>query len=137
MYNKFLEYLLDYEPSRVLSKTGVYIRHFFHPVVCNVIVPLSTKNKLIIERRAEIPENKPIIFACTHGFRDDVAFSLKAAGVHAYLLFASIPNFYESIDGPALWTNGVIMLDRKDKKSRKAAKDKMKYAISLGTNILM
>ena len=137
MYNEFLKYLLDNEPTKVLSKKGIQIRKRFHPVFCNVVVPISTRNKLIIERHAAIPEGKQLIFACTHGFRDDVAFSLKAAGVHAYLLYASIPDFYESIDGPALWTNGVIMLDRKDKESRKAAKEKMKYALSLGTNILM
>lgn len=137
MYNKKLEYLLSNDPKDVLSKRGLKIRKWFHPIFCNVIVPVSTRNKLIIEHRAELPQNRPIIFACTHGFRDDVAFSLKAAGVHAYLLYASIPDFYESIDGPALWTNGVIMLDRKNKASRRAAKEKMLYALSLGSNILM
>ena len=137
MYNKGLEYLLKNDPTKVMSNKGIKIRKCFHPIFHNVIVPLSSKNNLIIERQATVPQGKPIIFACTHGFRDDVAFSLKTAGVHSYLLYASIPDFYESFDGPALWTNGVIMLDRKDKESRKAAKEKMKYALSLGTNVLM
>ena len=137
MYNKKLEYLLENDPSKVLSKRGIRNRKWFHPIFCNVIATLSTKNKLIIERKADLPTDRSIIFACTHGFRDDVAFSLKAAGSFAYLLYASIPDFYESIDGYALWTNGVIMLDRKDKASRRAAKEKMKYALSLGANILM
>lgn len=137
MHNGFLEYLLNNDPTQVLSKKGIARRKRFHSVFCNVIVPLSTRNKLIIERKAICPIDKRIIFACTHGFRDDVAFSLKAAGEHAYLLYASIPDIFESIDGPALWTNGVIMLDRKDKASRHAAKEKMKYALSLGTNLLM
>ncbi len=128
---------MENDPTKVLSERGIRNRKRFHPLFCNVIVPLSTKNKLIVERSADLPSDRPIIFACTHGFRDDVAFSLKAAGSFAYLLYASIPDFYESIDGYALWTNGVIMLDRKNKASRRAAKDKMKYALSLGANILM
>lgn len=137
MYNKAFEYLLKNEPQKVISKAGIVIRKLFNPIFQNVIVPLSSKNKLIIEERANLPTGKPIIFAATHGFRDDVAFSLKTAGLHSYLLYASIPDFYYSVDGPALWTNGTIMLDRKDKASRSAAKEKMKYALSLGTNILM
>ncbi len=137
MYNKYLKYLMKDNPKEVISKSGIIIRKLFNPIFQNVIVPLSSKNKLIIEERANLPSGKPIIFAATHGFRDDVAFSLKTAGIHSYLLYASIPDFYYSIDGPALWTNGTIMLDRKDKLSRSAAKEKMKYALSLGTNILM
>ncbi len=62
---------------------------------------------------------------------------ISCTGRHTYLLFASLPDFYGTVDGPALWLNGVILLDRKVKESRKAAKDKMEYAIRLGADILM
>ena len=137
MYNYPLQYLLKNDPESVLSKHGWIIRKVIHPVFRNVLVPLSSKNKLVIERKAPFPKDRPIIFAATHGFRDDIAFSIKTTGVHSYILLSSLPAFYESFDGYALWLNGVIMLDRKDKASRAAAKEKMIYALSLGANILI
>lgn len=53
------------------------------------------------------------------------------------LLLGSLPDFFGTFDGPALWINGVILIDRKDKKSRAAAIPKMKYAIEMGADILM
>lgn len=137
MYNKSLEYLLKNQPEKVLSKSGIIFRKLFSPFFRHVLVPLSTHNRLHIERAESLPKNRPIIFAPTHGFRDDIAFSIKTGGKHSYLLFASLPAFFNTLDGYALWTNGIILLDRKNKKSRFAAKEKMKYAITLGTNILM
>ena len=137
MKNRPLAYLLKNDPAEVLSETGIRLRRGFSPIFRNVIIPLSSKNKLTIVRKAPVPKDKPIIFAATHGFRDDVAFSLKTIGSHAYLLYASIPDFYESPDGYALWLNGVVLLDRKDRASRAASKEKMVSALSLGANLLM
>lgn len=137
MYNYPLNYLLRNEPERVLSKKGWQIRKSVNILFRNIMIPLSTKNKLIIERKADFPKNRPVIFAATHGFRDDIASTIKTTGVHSYVLFGSLPAFYESLEGYALWLNGVIMVDRKDKNSRAAAKDKMIYALSLGANILI
>lgn len=137
MYNKFFEYLLNNEPKKVISKYGIFIRKLLNPFFVKVIVPLSTKNKLIVERKETIPKNKPVIFAATHGFRDDVASALKIIGKHTYILCGSLPDFYESTDGWALWLNGVIMVDRNDKQSRRASKAKVEYTLNLGTNILM
>ncbi len=137
MYNRPLRYLIKNDPDKVLSLRGVRLRRLFSPVFRHVIVPLSSRNRLTVVRKAEVPRDRPVIFAATHGFRDDVAFSLKTIGSHAYLLYASIPDFYESPDGYALWLNGVVLLDRKDKSSRRAAKDKMIRALSLGANLLL
>lgn len=137
MYNKYLEFLLDNDPKKVMSARGLRIRKIMNPLVRNVIAPLSSKNKFHIEKNNNLPKNRPIIFAATHGLKDDIAAGLCAAGRHTYLLFASLPDFFGTIDGPALWLNGVMLLDRKNKKSRRAAKAKMEYAIALGTDILM
>lgn len=80
MKNKALRYLLNNDPKKVLSKHGIIIRKMLNPLLQHLMIPLSTKNKLAIERKANIPKDKPIIFAPTHGFRDDVAFSLKTIG---------------------------------------------------------
>lgn len=137
MQNEFLKYLLKYEPSSVISKRGIAVRKTISPLIRNVIAPMSSKNKYIIERNENLPKDKPLIFAATHGLKDDIACGISAAGRHAYLLFGSLLDFFGTIDGPSLWLNGVILVDRKNKQSRQAAKTKMNYALSLGTNILM
>lgn len=137
MYNKFLEYLLENDPKRVMSKKGYLIRKAFNPLIRNIIAPLSSKNKYHIDKNKNLPKDKPLIFAPTHGLKDDIGMGIACTGRHTYLLFASLPDFFGTIDGPALWTNGVMLLDRKTKESRRAAKDKMEYAISLGADILM
>lgn len=137
MKNEFLNYLLKNEPSSVISKRGIAVRKSISPLIRNVIAPMSSKNKYIIERNKNLPKDKPLIFAATHGLKDDIACGISAAGRHAYLLFGPLPDFFGTIDGPSLWLNGVILVDRKNKQSRRAAKPKMNYALSLGTNILM
>lgn len=137
MQNKFLKYLLNDEPSKVMSKGGIAFRRAISPLLRNVVAPMSSKNKYIIEKNKNLPKDKPIIFAATHGLKDDIAIGISAAGRHSYLLFGSLPDFFGTIDGPSLWLNGVILIDRKIASSRKAAKAKMNYALSLGTNILM
>lgn len=137
MKNRYLNYLLDNNPKKVISKEGIFVRHLISPLLRNVVAPMTSKNKYIVEKNKSLPKDRPIIFAATHGLKDDIAIGLCAAGRHTYLLFASLPDFYGTFDGPSLWLNGVMLLDRKDKESRKAAKEKMKYAMSLGVDILM
>lgn len=129
--------MLDNNPQKVISKKGLYLRKALSPVVRTMVAPLSSKNKYHIEKNLNLPKDRPLIFAATHGLKDDIAMGISCTGRHTYLLFASLPDFFGTVDGPALWLNGVILLDRKIKESRKAAKAKMEYAISLGADILM
>lgn len=136
MYNKSLEYLLSNNPDEVLSKNGIKFRKLINPLFRNLVL-LTTKNKLHIERKCNLPTNVPIIFAPTHGFRDDIAFTVNAIGTHAYILYGSLLDFYYSIDGIALWINGTILVNRKDKASRAASKLKMEKAQKLGANLIL
>ncbi len=136
MYNKCFEYLLSSDPDDVISKSGILVRKAINPIYRKVI-PFSTKNELIIERKEDVPKNKKIIYSATHGFRDDIVLTLKTIDAPVYLLYGSLLDFYYSIDGLALWLNGTIIVDRKDKKSRAAAILKMKRALELGSNLLI
>jgi len=129
-YNKCFEYLIDNDPNKVISKYGIKIRKLFHPVLVKLL-PFTTKNKLKVVRRAKIPKNRNVIFAPTHGFRDDIALTLKTVGEHAYLVYASLPDFYYSIDGIALWANGVYLMNREDKSSKRALSSKIKKGFDL------
>lgn len=137
MKNRYLRYLLKNEPEKVMSKAGYKFRKFISKPVRDVLGPATSKNTYHIEQNKNLPSDRPLIFACTHQCKDDIACALASTGRHTYLLFASLPDFYATLDGPALWINGVILVDRKDKKSRKATVSKMKYAIQMGADILM
>ena len=137
MKNRILKYLLKNNPEKVMSRSGYKFRKFISPPVRNVLGPATSKNIYHIDRNHNLPTDRPIIFACTHQCKDDIALALASANRHTYLLFGSLPDFFGTLDGPALWLNGVILVDRKDKGSRKAAIPKMKYAIELGADILM
>lgn len=136
MYNKCFEYLLSNDPDDVISKSGILVRKAINPIYRKVI-PFSTKNELIIERKEDVPKDKKIIYSATHGFRDDIVLTLKTIDSPVYLLYGSLLDFYYSIDGLALWLNGTIIVDRKDKKSRAAAILKMKRALELESNLLI
>lgn len=136
MYNKCFEYLLSNDPGDVISKSGILVRKAINPIYRKVI-PFSTKNELIIERKEDVPKDKKIIYSATHGFRDDIVLTLKTIDAPVYLLYGSLLDFYYSIDGLALWLNGTIIIDRKDKKSRAAAILKMKRVLELGRNLLI
>lgn len=136
MYNKFLEYLLQNEPEKVLSYPGYLFRRSISPILRR-IAPLTCGSKLKIVRRKPLPKGRQLIFAPTHGFRDDIAFSLTVAGTHAYMLFGSLPQFYNTFDGISAWLNGVVLVDRSNKESRRASMPKMEHYMGYGGNLLI
>jgi len=136
MYNRFLEYLKSYDPHKVMSKNGIKIRKAINPIFRRV-ASMTSKYKVKVVNRAELPKGIPLIFAPTHGFKDDLLFSVATIGAHAYILFGSLPQFYNTFDGITAWLNGSIIVDRVDKQSRLAARDKMEYAIDLGANLMI
>ncbi len=136
MNNRFLEYLLNNDPQKTLSKNGLAFRRFLNPAF-NKIIHFKTPTRLEIVRRAKMPKDRPVIFAATHGFKEDVDNSVMTLGRHAYILVGSLEQFFKTTDGVLAWANGVILVDRTDKESRKASKDKMLHLLKMGGNVLM
>lgn len=136
MYNKFLERYLDYNPEKVISKKGVIVRKIISPVL-RFVVPFVTPNsKLTIVRRAKLPR-KPVIFAATHGFREDVEHTVVMAGRQAYVLNGVPSQVLHSFDGITSWLAGMVMIDRTDKESRSSAVDKLVRVLKLGSSVIM
>ena len=136
MKNSILNYLLDNNPNKTISKNGIKIRKIINPLFRQVMM-LFTNGKLKIVRKGIVPKNQKIIFAGTHGFHDDIIFTMKIANKHSYLLYGSLMDFYNSFHGLGLWVNGVILVDRKEKESRKSCIDKMVQVLNYDTNIVM
>ncbi|MDD4809491.1 MAG: 1-acyl-sn-glycerol-3-phosphate acyltransferase [Bacilli bacterium] len=136
MYNFFLNYLKSNNPEDVISSKGIKIRKTINPILRKV-APLTGRYKLQIDRKAQMPSDRPIIYAPTHGFKDDLLYTIATIDDHAYVLFGSLPQFYNTFDGISAWLNGSIIVDREDKESRKASKHKMEKAINLGSNLIL
>lgn len=136
MHNKFLEKYLDYTPENVISKKGVVIRKIISPILRGIVPFVAPNSKLTVVRKAKIP-NTPVIFAATHGFREDVEHTIVMAGRQAYMLNGSTLQVFNSFDGITAWVAGMILVDRTDKQSRASSVDKMVRVLKLGSSVIM
>ena len=146
LINKF-DYLLDPEDMSSFTKEGIKKRKVFNAIVRR-LGPSFLKTKQIMEDRKELagdyfdvePLNipdEPVIYVSNHGFRDDILGSLLAADRHAYIMFGSLPQFYNAIEGPLIFGNGTVLVNRKVKESRKASLDKSKFLIENGCSLIV
>jgi hypothetical protein len=80
---------------------------------------------------------EPVIWMPNHHFRDDPLATVLAAQRNAYILFGSLPQFFNTFDGITAWLNGVIMINRKVALSRKTSVDKAVRTLRHGTDVIM
>lgn len=142
-------YLLKNEPEMVLSKNGVLIRRKLNFLLrklgkgflkCPQVIenrnmlrnPGTTKKDTDIA----LPD-EPVIWAPNHYFKDDTLASVTALNRHAYILFGSLPQFYNTFDGVTAWLNGVVMANRKSYASKKASVPKAMKAMDYGADLLI
>ena len=136
MYNRFLNYLMDNDPQKAISKPGHTVRKIINPII-RFAIPFTTKTKLVVLRRADVPKDRPIIFAATHGFKEDIVDTLVVIDRQAYILIGSLSQIFHSAEGLSAWAAGTILVDRLNKDSRRASKEKMIRALQLGANIII
>lgn len=144
-----LGYLLDNDPEKVLSEKGIKIRKKLNYLI-KKIGPMFLSSPQIIENRNKLIDpdskeedpgiilpDKPVIWAANHAFKDDTLASILAAQRNAYILFGSLPQFYNTFDGITAWANGVVITNRKVKESKKASTEKSKKAMGLGADLFI
>lgn len=139
MKNWYFKHLLSNDP-KIITNNSVKIRKFINPMLrvnAKILNDLIGPYKLIKERVAEIPKDKPVIFAQTHGFRDDLLFTNFMTNSHSYILFGNLPEFFNSFNGVKVWLTGPILVDRFEKNSRNSSIPKMKRVIDFGSNVLI
>lgn len=134
MENPLLKYLLKNEPEKTISKMGIKVRRLIFPLVGFVGSKLYNLKIEKVEIN-EIPKDRPVVFACTHGFKEDFLASLVTVDEDFYVLFGNRQQALGCIDGFCAWVTGMILVDRFDKESRKASKAKMVYALKLGAKV--
>lgn len=143
-----LGYLLDSEDRKAFSVEEIQKRAFFNKVM-RMVGPAFLKSPQIFEDRAElknlnkgslgepsIPEG-PVIYVANHGFHDDILGTVLACDRHAYVMFGSLPHFFNTIDGPLLYENGVVLVNRKIKNSKRESLTKCKMLLENGCSIII
>lgn len=146
-----LSYLLDLDEKTAVSPNGVERRRKLLPII-KALGPSFLNNRQVFENRnflrnpntsSIVPDSpialpeEPVIWISNHGFKDDALGSVLAASRHAYILFGSLPQFFNTIDGVMAWLIGVVMVNRRISKSKKAAIPKAVRAMNCGADLLM
>ena len=141
-----MEGMMSCDPDRMVTKKSLTARRLIHPVLIR-IAPLFLERKQVFESKnvlrginaPDVPlklPKEPVIWCPNHGFKDDVAATLLAAR-HAYILFGSLPAFFNTFDGISAWLNGSVMCNRKVRKSKRASVDGAVKVLRMGTDMMM
>lgn len=124
--------------SKNLSRFSIKWRKIIHkPLTAIFKVSLTHKVKLI--RDDFQPNGRPVIYAATHVFVDDIAAVCCCLQECAFLLFGTdgLNNSLSFTDSLALYLNGVIKVDRNDKQDRAESVNKMVSVLKKKGNILI
>lgn len=153
----FFHYLLDTDPKSDKfhefmrdqnTDMGIKIRRAINPVFKKIGPKfLGAEQKFIDKETLEVLDdpndrklglsNDPVIYCCNHAFKDDILASVLAAEKHAYLMFASLPQFFNTLDGITAWLNGVALMNRRVKESKKMGFDKSVDLLERGTSLIV
>ncbi len=131
--------LLDNDPAKALPKRSVKLRgglthwlflrlgkYFFEGMRQQVVI------------KEPLPDDgRPLIFAPTHYFIQETLSSILLAEKHAFIVFGTLPHFFNTHYGAEAYLNGSILLDRKDKASRHAVFAKAERLLKSGTGIII
>lgn len=146
-----LSYLLASDEEIAISPKGVERRRKLNFII-KALGSYFLSNPQIFENRnllqnpncSEPPPNskivlpsEPVIWTANHGFKDDTLASVLAAQRHAYILFGSLPQFYNTFDGVTAWLNGVAMANRKVSASKKVSITKAVRAMNYGADLIV
>lgn len=131
-----VSFLTQNEVEKTLSKKGIKIRKFFAPLLRQVY---KTQTEYELKKdRGSIPTFKARkIYVINHRQADDIVLGANAVGKSGYIVFGNKDLALETTNGLGLWAYGMILMDRSDKNSRKAAYEKMKYVLNNNGSVII
>lgn len=146
-----LSYLLDNNSEIAILDKDIRRCRKFHPIF-KMFGPFFLSNPQTFENRnflrnpdwvetepdtEIILPSEPVIWASNHGFKDDALGSVLAAKRNAFILFGSLPQFYNILDGITAFLNGVVMFNRKVSASRQSVIAKSVKVMQGGTDLIV
>lgn len=93
--------------------------------------------QIILQKEPLPTDNRPLIFTPNHYFMLDPLSSIMLAEKHAYLVFGTLPHFFNTFYGPEAYLNGSILLNRRDKANRHAVVEKAVRVLEQGSGIII
>ncbi len=160
------DYLLDNDENKIISEKSMKYRDKINKIV-KKYGPSFLKSKQIFEDRNELRffnykeqlklgenveldtnllakdegiklnKDETVIWVANHGFKDDALATVLSANKNAYILFGSLPQFYNTIDGIISWLNGVILVNRKLDSSKKSSIKKCVKILQMKKDIII
>lgn len=141
-----LSHLLSCDPDKMVSKASIFVRRCLHPLLV-LLLPLFLEYRQVFESKnallgIDVPDvpmqltKETLIWCPNHRFKDDVAASLRSSR-HVYILFGSLPMFFNTFDGIGAYINGAVMCNRKVKASKIASIEAAKRVLSMGMDMLV
>lgn len=128
--------LFDNDPKKVLSKRSIRFRQkvLFTSLRKGASLLLTNK-ELIIDKKVDLLNDNPVIFAFNHGFVEDSITPAIITERSAYFISGNMAMSLNTLFGLLIYLNGAVFLNRRDKSSRKSIIDKSVYALELGENL--
>lgn len=141
-----MAHLLSCETERVLSERTASIRRKINPLF-KLVGPLFLEHRQVIESKNTLlgidAEDEPmilpeesVIWCPNHSFMEDALASVLVCR-HSYILFGSLPDYYNTFDGITAFINGVVMCNRKVPASRHASMQHAKRLLRMGTDLIL
>lgn len=149
---KHIGYLLDADPSKTISRAGVLARKLTTARFIKTVGGPTMSSKQVFEDRnellryngitastdkdkgIEVPKD-PVIWVPNHHFKDDAMATIQAAKRPFYFMFGSLPLYFNTFDGILTYFVGAILINRRNKNSKRASLEKAKLAIDYNTDL--
>ena len=124
-------HLLDEDVSKGTSVASIRWRRMIHPLIM-AVGPSVMKSRIILENRnylmnphaAQVKPDlgitlpkEPVIWCSNHAFEEDIFASILTARRHSCVLLGSLPRFFNTVDALTAWINGVVLINRKVRKT--------------------
>ena len=141
-----MSYLLAGDADQVLSESRVRLRRRLNGIL-KFVGPLFLEHRQVFESKnallgidypdepSALPE-EPVIWCANHSFKDDILATVLACR-HAYILFGSLPAYFNTFDGISAFINGVIMCNRKLAASRRSSTENARRVLEMGADLML
>lgn len=136
---KYYTQLRNYNFENNIPLQGIKYRKIIHKLLLEAVKidRILSKEKVKVISDSRIKSDRPIIYACTHIGGNDIQRTFEAIKEHAYLFLGDPEGLYKDLSGLALYLNGVICLETRDKRDRYIAKERAIELLKQGSNLLI
>lgn len=136
MKNIGIQWVINANVDNFTSSIGIKLRQIINPLLRKVL-RLACPRSIIIEGNHVLPSQTQYIFTSTHYFTEDVISCLASINRNTFFLAGTTNQIENNKQMYAGYINGLIYVNRNDKRSRRDSITKMKRILHAGSSILI